>query len=227
MRRKGQYLMGKKTNLNKKETSDTKKYIIFCFVIIFVVSLMGFLAYKILVEPAVEEKKVYKANETEIKGYGIHLDDTDTNLYREEYNVLKKNLESNEIDYDAYAASVAKMFIIDLYTIKNKLNKYDVGGIDFIYPSVKQNFIDNVDDTIYKYVEDNSKEDRVQNLPVVKSIEVLDVTKDKFKIESEEAEYESYVFKLQWKYSVDLGYDDAGEVIVINKDNKMYVVEKN
>ncbi len=222
--------MGKKKD-NKdnevKEASNTKKYVLFCLVIIVVISLIGFVAYKILAVKEDEEKKVYKVNESEIKGYGIFIDDSDTKLYREEFDKLKVNLESSEVNYDEYAESVAKMFIIDLYTIKNKINKYDVGGIDFIYPTIKQNYIDNVDDTIYKYVEDNSNGERSQNLPVVKSIEVLENTKGKFKINSENKEYDSYVFKIKWEYSFDLGYDEAGEVIVINKDNKMYVVEKN
>lgn len=214
-------------NKEKKASSSTKKYIIFSLIIIVVISLLGFAAYKILSEPKKDDTKVQKVNETEIKGYGIFIDDSDTNLYREEFDKLKTNLESSEINYDQYAESVAKMFIIDLYTIKNKINKYDIGGIDFVYPSIKQNYIDNVDDTLYKYVEDNSNGERYQNLPVVKSIEVLETSKDKFKIESENKEYDSYIFKLKWYYSVDLGYDTAGEVIVINKDNKMYVVEKN
>ena len=114
-----------KESKNKKEQSNMGKYIIFTIVIIVVISLIGFLAYKILVVPNTEEKGNYKLNESEIKGYGIHLDDGDTKLYREEYTKLKENLESKDIDYDAYAESVAKLFIIDLYTIKNKINKYD------------------------------------------------------------------------------------------------------
>lgn len=214
--------------VEKKKSSNTKKYVIFSLIIIVVISLLGFAAYKILAEPKKDDdKRVQKVNETEIKGYGIFIDDSDSKIYHEEFDKLKANLESKEINYDEYAESVAKMFIIDLYTIKNKINKYDIGGIDFVYPSIKQNYIDNVDDTLYKYVEDNSTNERSQNLPVVKSIEVLDTTKGKFTIESEKKEYDSYTYKLKWDYSLDLGYDTAGEVIVINKDNKMYVVEKN
>ena len=119
------------------------------------------------------------------------------------------------------------MFIIDLYTIKNKINKYDVGGIDFIYKSAKENYITNVTDTLYKYVEDDTKGEREQQLPAVKSIEIESFKKGKFKVNSEKKEYESYNVKLNWTYSIDLGYDKTGEVIIINKDNKLYVVEKN
>lgn len=217
-----------KKNKEKKEMSNGVKIGVFTAIIILVISLIGFGAYKLLTGDADNNTtKVLKKNEVVISGYGIYIDDSDTDLYREEFNKLRENLEGDEIDYDEYAASVARMFIIDLYTIKNKINKYDIGGIDFVYKSALDNYKDNVTDTIYKYVEDNSNGDRTQQLPVVKTITINSVEKGKYTIESEETEYDSYSFKLSWTYSIDLGYDNSGEVIVVNKDNKMYVVEKN
>lgn len=217
-----------KKNKKKKEMSNGLKIGIFTVIIILVISLIGFGAYKLLASDSdANTPKVLKKNEVVISGYGIYIDDSDTDLYREEFNKLRENLESDNIDYDEYAASVARMFIIDLYTIKNKINKYDIGGIDFVYKSALDNYKDNVTDTIYKYVEDNSNADRTQQLPVVKSVAVSNVQKGKYKIESENKEYDSYTFKMNWNYSVNLGYDTTGEVIVVNVDNKMYVVEKN
>lgn len=208
---------------------DWLRYILFTVVVIGVVSLIGYGAFKLLdtSKQPDKPKEVVKVNEQEIEGYGIFIDDSDTTLYRNEFQTLKTNLTSEEINYDEYAKSVAKMFIIDLYTIKNKINKYDVGGIDFIYKSAKENYITNVTDTLYKYVEDDTKGEREQQLPAVKSIEIESFKKGKFKVNSEKKEYESYNVKLNWTYSIDLGYDTTGEVIIINKDNKLYVVEKN
>lgn len=217
-----------KKNKKKKEMSNGARIAIFTVVIILVISLIGFGAYKLLADSSSDEKpKNLKKNEVVISGYGIYIDDSDTDLYREEFNKLRENLEGKSIDYDEYASSVARLFVIDLYTIKNKINKYDIGGVDFVYSKALDNYKDNVTDTIYKYVEDNSNGDRTQQLPVVKSISVNNVEKSKYKIESEDKEYDSYKIRLSWSYSVDLGYDTTGEVIVINKDNKMYVVEKN
>lgn len=219
--------MGKK-NKKKKEMSNGVRIGVFTFIIIIVISLIGFGAYKLLADSSSDEKpKALKKNEVVISGYGIYIDDSDTDLYREEFNKLRDNLEGGSINYDEYAASVARLFIIDLYTIKNKINKYDIGGVDFVYSGALDNYKDNVTDTIYKYVEDNTNGDRTQQLPVVKSITVNNVEKSKYKIESENKEYDSYKFRLSWSYSADLGYDTTGEIIVINKDNKMYVVEKN
>lgn len=217
-----------KKNKKKKEMSNGVRIGIFTVIIIIVISLIGFGAYKLLVDNDEKEApKALKKNEVVITGYGIYIDDSDTDLYREEFNKLRDNLEGKDINYDDYAASVAKMFIIDLYTIKNKINKYDIGGVDFVYKSALDNYKDNVTDTIYKYVEDNTNGDRTQQLPVVKDVTVSNVQKGKYKIESENKEYDSYTFKLSWSYSINLGYDSTGEVIVINNDNKMYVVEKN
>lgn len=218
-----------KNKKEKKEMPDALRYLLFTIVVIAVISVIGVLAYNVI-GPQItgtKEKEKVDVNQVEIKGYGIHLDDNDTTLYRNEYKALEKNLLGEEIDYNEYAKSVAKLFIIDLYTIKNKVNKYDVGGVDFIYNKTLENFTTNVTDTIYKYVEDNTNGDRVQQLPAVKAIMVDDISKGKFKVEAEEKEYEAYTVKLTWEYSINLGYDTTGEVIVINKDNKLYVVEKN
>lgn len=213
---------------NKKEMPNGIKYGLFAFIVILVISLIGFGAYKVLAPTTEEENKKEKVpNRKEIVGYGIYLRETDSDLYRQEYDILKKNLESNEINYDEYASSVAKLFIIDLYTIKNKINKYDIGGIDFVYPNSLENYKTNVTDTIYKYVEDNSNNNRDQQLPVVSDVLIEETKKEKFLINEDKKEYDAYSFKLKWNYVQDFGYDASGEVKVVNKNDKMYVVEKN
>lgn len=214
---------------NKKK-NDLLGYFIFMFIIIAVFA--GITAGAIFVLGEKKEEKapapkvtqdVHK-NKKSIDEYGINCDDNDTELYKKEYEELKKNLTGKEIDYEEYAKSVAKLFIIDLYTIKNKSNKYDVGGTDFVLPSILANYRLNVEDTIYKYVEDNSDGKRIQNLPVVESVNITKTTKGKYKIG--ETSYDSYTFNMNWTYVSDYDYDKSGTVVVINNDKKMYVVEK-
>lgn len=217
-----------KKGKEKKESSDLGRYLMFAIVVIAVVAIVGVLAYKIIGPSIVdEEDEVVDLNRVEIKGYGIYLDDNDSNLYKKEYEILEENLLGDTINYEEYAKSVAKLFIIDLYTIKNKTNKYDVGGVDFLYPASVENFTLNVTDTIYKYVEDNTSGERTQQLPAVNAISVSAIKEGTFEIKSEKKTYNSYVVNLNWTYSIDLGYDKEGEVIIINKDDKLYVVEKN
>lgn len=191
-------------------------------------SILGYLAYNIFFKK--EAKKDETSNETnitEINGYGITLTDNDTALYKTEFEMLKANLESENIDYQEYAKSIAKLYIIDLYTINNKVNKYDVGGLEFIYEGAKDNYITNVTDTLYKYVEDNSKNKRKKELPVVSSVSVDSINEATYKVNDENITYNGYKIKVNWDYEKDLGYDKTAEIIIINKDNHLYVVEEN
>lgn len=219
--------MSKKgTKKSKKGLSDNARIGIFAFVIVFVISLIGVACYFLFAQKNDPEDPNEKKNVVTIDGYGITVDDDDTELYRDEYNKLKGNLESDSIDYDAYAESVARMFIIDLYTLNNKVNKYDVGGVEFVLPEGSQNYITNVTDTLYKYLEADTG-DRTQKLPEVSAVTVNGVEKKTFKLNSNGVTYDSYVFDIEIEYVNDYGYDKKAEVIVINVDNKMYVVEKN
>lgn len=191
-------------------------------------SILGYLAYNIFFKKEAKKDELNnETNITEINGYGITLTDNDTALYKTEFEVLKANLESENIDYQEYAKSIAKLYIIDLYTINNKVNKYDVGGLEFVYEGAKDNYVTNVTDTLYKYVEDNSKNKRKQELPVVSSINVESINEATYKVNSENITYNAYKIKVTWDYEKDLGYDKTAEVIIINKDNHLYVVEEN
>lgn len=199
-----------------------KKVILFLCILIFVYAAGGTIYYI-----ATREKKDDKpivTNKDNIKGYDYTLKSNATKLYEDEFKTLKANLEG-DINYDEYAVSVAKLFVIDLYTINNKINKYDTGGASFVYPDGRDNYKLNVQDTIYKYVEDNTNGKRTQNLPEVSSVIVKDSKKDTYKIGDNS--FEAYKINLEWSYVQDLGYDKTGEIILIKKDKNIYVVEKN
>ena len=199
-----------------------KKVILFLCILIFVYAAGGTIYYI-----ATREKKDDKpivTNKDTIKGYDYTLKSNATKLYEDEFKALKANLEG-DINYNEYAVSVAKLFVIDLYTINNKINKYDTGGVSFVYPDGRDNYKLNVQDTIYKYVEDNTNGKRTQNLPEVSSVIVKDSKKDTYKIGDNS--FEAYKINLEWSYVQDLGYDKTGEIILIKKDKNIYVVEKN
>lgn len=199
-----------------------KKVILFLCILIFVYAAGGTIYYI-----ATREKKDDKpivTNKDTIKGYDYTLKSNATKLYEDEFKALKANLEG-DINYDEYAVSVAKLFVIDLYTINNKINKYDTGGASFVYPDGRNNYKLNVQDTIYKYVEDNTNGKRTQNLPEVSNVIVKDSKKDTYKIGDNS--FEAYKINLEWSYVQDLGYDKTGEIILIKKDRNIYVVEKN
>lgn len=158
-----------------------------------------------------------------IDEFGYTLDDRDTELMKSTYNELKNVLTQDEINYEDYAEVLAKLFVIDLFTMDNKVNRYDVGSTEYVYPDSVDNFKTNVEDTIYKTMENNSDGKRRQNLPEVSSIDDTSVETSTFEID--ETTYDSYVVSLNWSYETNLGYDEFATITLIELDNKLYVVE--
>mgnify|MGYP004624117443 FL=1 len=158
-----------------------------------------------------------------IDNYGYTLDQRDSKLMKDTYKKLKEILNEKEIDYDKYAEELAKLFVIDLFTINNKINKYDVGSLEYVYPDNVENFKTNVEDTIYKIVEDNTKGKRKQELPIVSSVSIEEETNGEYELS--DVQNKSYIVKLKWTYEKDMGYDSNAIITLIEKDNKLYVVE--
>ena len=199
-----------------------KKKVIIIIILIIILAAGALVAYRIINPSQAKVKETKKLDK--IKGFDYHLEDRDTKLYKDEFNKLKKNLESNDINYDEYAKSIAKMFIIDLYTIDNKINKYDVGGLEFVHPDARENYELNVKDTIYKYVNNDSNRD--QELPVVSKITIDDYDNEaKFKIKDEDEE-DAYEISLSWEYEQDDDYDNEAVIKIVKKDKYLYIVEK-
>ncbi len=198
-----------------------KKVLLFILIVIFVYALGGI----IYIHFNKKEEVIKISNLDSIEGYNYTLKSNATKLYKDEFNLLKNNLESDEINNEEYVKSIAKLFIIDLYTLSNKINKYDVGGVDFIYPEALDNYKLNVEDTLYKYLEDNTNGNRNSELPEVSSVTIDTIEETKYKINNEE--FNGYKVNLSIGYVKDLGYDNKGELIIIKSDKYYYVVEKN
>lgn len=158
-----------------------------------------------------------------IDKYGYVLKSNATNLQKELFNELKTILNNDNINDDAYAKIISKMFVTDLYTLSNKVNKYDVGGTEYVLESGRDNFKVNVQDTLYKYLEDNSDGKRSQILPMVVSVSVDEISDTKYKIGDNESDAKKVSLTLS--YNEDLGYDTKVTLILIKSDGKYYVVE--
>lgn len=158
-----------------------------------------------------------------ISEYGYTLDDRDTDFMKNTYNELKEILLEDDINYENYAKTLAQLFVIDLFTMNNKINRYDVGSTEYVYNESIDNFKTNVEDTIYKTIENNSDGKRKQELPEVVSVDVTAITTDEYSIG--EDTYESFVVDLNWNYKKNLGYDEKATITLVKKDTKLYVVE--
>ena len=187
--------------------------------ILLIILIIALICFKIFKKETKNNVKVVDS----IDNYGYTLDQRDSKLMKDTYKKLKEILNEKEIDYDKYAEELAKLFVIDLFTINNKINKYDVGSLEYVYPDNVENFKTNVEDTIYKIVEDNTKGKRKQELPIVSSVNIEEETNGEYELS--DVQNKSYIVKLKWTYEKDMGYDSNAIITLIEKDNKLYVVE--
>ncbi len=198
-----------------------KKKVIITFIVVLLLLSVGIGLFLYL-------KKEESKNETSIEildsinEYGYSLEDRDTDLYKETFLKLKEELSQAEINYENYATYLGQLFLIDFYTINNKVSKYDVGSLDFIYPDDKEKFQNKAMDTIYKLVEDNSTNSRKQNLPEVTSVNVENV--ENVSYQKGNNTLEAYKFAMTISYKEDLGYDKSVQLTIAKEEDRLYVV---
>lgn len=142
----------------------------------------------------------------------------DSDLYKSYFNDLKEVFESENIDYEKYATIISKLFIIDFYTLSNKNLNNDIGGIQYLKDELKENFILNAKNTIYKYINSGVE------FPTVSNITCDKVESSTYEIDN--VSYDAYLVNLKWNYEKDLGYDDEGTIVLIKDNNRLYIVEK-
>lgn len=203
----------------------SKKYKIALSIVsvLILISVVLLISKKTFDDKKVEKPTVVSEVVESMDEYGYTLDDRDSKLFKEKYYELKEILDAEEIDYEAYAKSLASLFAIDLLSIDNKVNKYDVGGLEYIYESEKEVFQRKVIDSIYDIVEDNSYGNRKQKLPMVKNIETSVDKKESETIN--DVKKDSYVITVSLEYEEDLGYDSEIKIKVVKDENKMYIIE--
>lgn len=164
-----------------------------------------------------------------IDKYGYQLKDSKNDLYKNEFKELKKILNSDEVNYEEYAKSISKLFIVDFYSLDDKLAKTDVGGVEFVYKDEQVDFLEKAENTMYKYVESNVYGNRQQNLPAVDSVTVEKIEETSFKINSNgKQDDKAYEVTLTWKYKNDSGsgYQNSATIIVVHEDDvRLSIVE--
>lgn len=209
------------------------KKILITLIIIVILSIIGIFLYNYFSKDEPKEVKTIKS----IPEYGYELKENETKLYKDEFDNLDKILSKKEVDYEEYAKQIAKLFIIDFYTLDNKLSKNDIGGTDFIKDDMKDNFIEEARSTFYKYLEVDS-EDRNQDLPIVSEIKDVEIENTTFVIKdsktttsktktttSKGTQVDAYKVTISWDYKEDYGYEKEANMIIIKEDKKLYIVE--
>ena len=201
-----------------------KRYKIGLIIIsVLLASVIGVGVFKIFYSNDEEEKEPNVTNViSNITDYGYTLDDRDTAYMKETFKELETILEESEIDDHDYASVLAKLFVIDFHTLNNKINKYDVGSLEYILSSKVDSFRLKAMDTIYRDILDNTYRDRVQDLPEITNVQVLDVVDTTFTLNEEEVQ--AIQVTMNYEYKEDLGYDTEGTIYFVKNANKLEVV---
>ena len=242
--------MSKKLRKIKTKKSNKAKIIIIVLIVLVLLGTGGYFGYRYYLSLHGKKKIDVKVLDT-IDNYGYSISDRDSELFKKEYEALKKILNKEEIDEKGYAEQVAKLFIIDLYTLSSKVNKYDVGGREFFYNTKVDMYDLKVMDTLYSNVQDDTYGDRKQDLPTVKAIEVKDTNEDVYTFIEDITVDETtnarscregfevsktasnkcvkdvdkvYVVNMVWTYENDMGYDNEGSVVVAKEDGNMWSI---
>lgn len=202
-----------------KKKSKLKKLLIILIILV-IIAIIGILVYNFFFKNKEEEVKVIKS----IPEYGYDLRENETKLYKDEFEKLDDILSKNDVDYEEYAKEIAKLFIIDFYTLSNKQSKNDIGGTDFIKESMRDNFIEEARSTFYRYLEVES-DDRNQDLPEVSEIKSVKIEDTSFTYSDDTVDDNAYRVTISWDYKEDFGYETKANMIIVKEDKKLYIVE--
>ena len=196
-----------------------KKVLVVLLILIFVYCIGG-----VIYSLNIKDNKKQEDTILSINGYEYKIKNSVNDLYKNEFNKLKTNLESDNVNIDEYIKSIAKLYIIDLYSLNDKINKYDVSAAQYVIDTSRENFKLKVSETIYKYIEDKSDGERSQDLPIVTEVFVDNVNETTYKIN--ELDYKAYQVLISWKYDKDLGYPMSADLTLIEENNIISVVSE-
>lgn len=205
-----------------KLKKGVKKTLISVLLIVLIV-IGGIFVYKQFFKK--EKTKEIKVVDN-ISKYGYKLKENKPEKYKKMFGELKEILSKDKVDEEAYAKKISEMFVYDFYSLDDKLAKTDIGGVDFVYSGVMENFLTNAQDTYYKYVESNIYGNRNQKLPIVNEIEVKNVENKAFAYGDKNDENAFYV-QVNWSYTDELfsDYQTNAELVFIHDDIKLSLVQ--
>ena len=210
-------------NMDKKKLIKISITIILIILIIVGLCLGGYYVYKnIGKKEEVKEIKVIN----KIDKYGYQLKENKTSKYKNLFEELKEILNEENVNEENYVKKISEMFIYDFYSLSDKTAKTDIGGTDFVYNEILENFLQNAQDTYYKYVESNVYNNRKQSLPTVSNITIDKVENTKFEYNNKYDD-KAYEVDISWDYTDNQfsSYQKKATLVFIHDGDKLSLVE--
>lgn len=161
---------------------------------------------------------------SEIDSYNYYLESNSTRIYKKYYKELENELKDNKVDEEKYAQLVAELFSMDYYTLNNKVTNKNIGGVQFIHSNLKDKFISDSSNTVYKYIKNNLYKNRHQQLPEVNSVEVKDLKQIKYN-KKDYKDDSAYEVTVSIGYVKNYDYPTSLTITLIHENNKLVIVE--
>lgn len=213
--------MARKVITEKDKKNKKKKIIIISLIVVALVAVGAFCLWKFVINKPTSKPTTITVLDN-YEEYGYSLNDKDSKYFKSEYEKLKDILGKDTVDEKEYATQVARLFVIDFYTLNTKMNKYDIGGNEYFYTDKKAMFEQKAMDTMYSSLADNTYGDRKQELPEIKNVETVSTEKTTYTLN--EKEVDAYQVKLKMEYVKAMGYDDEASVVICKEDGVRWSV---
>ena len=185
-----------------------------------IIGLSGLLVYRIFFyHKDLREPKIITVLDT-IEDYDYKLEDRDSKLYESNFKELKTLLSKKEVNDEEYARLLINLFVIDFYTLDNKNNKYDVGGMEFISKDDYFAFKNYAMATYYKNVKDNTYGTRKQKLPNVTSVNIINIEDTVYN-----KKYDGYLVDVSWAYDSNYDASNHANITLIKEDKKLIITK--
>ena len=202
--------------MNKKRKINIKKTAIFIIAILVVIVFIFFIVSK-LTNKNSDSKVVDKLDK-----YNYVVKSTATDYYKSLFTELKTVIEKDE---DKYAELVGKLFLSDFFTLTNKLNRTDVGGVQFVYEDYHEDFVANAGVTVYAGMYNNLIGQRKDDLPEVSEVVMKSLTQKEFGHVDSIYDSNAYFLEYEIKYVKDLDYQELVTLVLINDNDKLVIVD--
>jgi len=160
----------------------------------------------------------------EIDNYQYKMESNTTRIYKKYFKELEQELEDNKIDEENYASLVSKLFVIDYYTLNNKITNKNIGGVQFIHSNLRSSFIEKASNTMYKYIKSNLYGNRKQKLPEVNDVEIKSIKQISYKNNNYQ-DNSGYQVEVNINYVTDYDYPKEVTLTLIHEENKLVIVE--
>lgn len=206
--------------MNKK----IKKILVIVLILVAIISF--FIVFKKLTKKETKSDvgEVKTEDVIQTKEFEYTLYDNKSDLYKDYFAKLKEELLKEVVNDEEYAKILSELFVIDFYSLNDKTTSADIGGLDFIYENIKDNFILKATDTIYKGIESNVYGDRKQDLPKIKAVEIKSATVTPVTI-GELTDQNGYTVTVSITYEKDMGYQKEVTMKLVHVEKKLYIVE--